>query len=750
MTFDIEETLKKLTLTEKAQLCSGGDFWNTQKITRLNIPEVMMCDGPNGLRKQCKEDGFDHLGINKSIETVCYPTLSAMASSFDKNLLFELGEVLGAECQSENVSMLLGPGINIKRSPLCGRNFEYFSEDPYLSGKMAVSYIKGLQSQGVAACVKHFAANNQETNRLLGSSIIDERTFHEIYLQAFEMAVKEGNARGIMSAYNAINHVFALENKELLTDILRKSWGFKGLVVSDWGGMKDRVEALKAGTDLEMPGSTDTKVKEIVSAVKSGELQEEILDNAVYNVLDFVKTSLESKRLVIFNKEAARKKSLKFAQESAVLLKNETNVLPLKVDNKVAFIGEFANNPRYQGGGSSFVNVTHSYSTLECLTDENVPYAQGYRLDGEDDEDLLNEAINLAEKSDTVVVFAGLPQRLEAEGVDRKNLKLPQNQNRLIKLLCQKHSKVIVVLYSGSVVELPWLNDVQGILTMYLGGECVGKATLDVLYGYVNPSGKLAESWPIKLEDNPSYLNFPDEDYEVIYKEGIFVGYRYYDKKKMAVAFPFGHGLSYTSFNYSDIKVSRNYMRDDEEIQVSVIVENTGTVFGKEVVQLYVKSTESKVQRPIRELRGFEKISLHPGEKQEVSFSLSKRDFAYYEKKIHDWYVETGDFVIEIGESSRNISQSVTVFVKSTTELPKTFNRFSTIEELLETDKGKEVFGKLIDDFSSGNSQEEDLGRDENHILHTILKMPLFSFYTFEKMTLAEIDQLLLEINSAL
>lgn len=585
--FDVEKILQQMTLEEKAQMCSGRDFWRTQDVERLGIPKVMMCDGPNGLRKQI--GGSDALGINESIETVCYPTASAVAASFDTELLRELGEILGEECQAEHVGMLLGPGINMKRSPLCGRNFEYFSEDPYLAGKLGASYIKGLQGKGVAACVKHFACNNQETRRLSGSSWVDERTLREIYLPAFEMAVKEGGVRSVMNAYNAINGTFCAENKRLLTDILREEWGYQGFVVTDWGAVKDRVTGLEAGIDLEMPGSMTGKTEAIMEAVEEGSLSMETLNQAVRNVLTFVKESIDNQReTAVFDREQAHVKSGVFEKECAVLLKND-GILPLSKRKKIAFIGAFAESPRYQGTGSSHINVRHAVSALECLDGWEAVYAKGYDADQEDaDEELLRQAAEIAKNAEAAVIFAGLPEAYETEGCDRDTMKMPAGQNALIEAVAQVQPNTVVVLHGGSPIELPWLAHVRAVLCMYLGGDQVGRAAVELLCGAANPSGKLAETWPLRLEDNPSFLNFPGEGARVEYREGIFIGYRYYDRKKMAVCFPFGHGLSYTEFAYSGLELDRSQMTEKDCLRVKCRIQNIGKVFGKEAVQLYV------------------------------------------------------------------------------------------------------------------------------------------------------------------
>lgn len=763
---DIEKILQEMILEEKAQMCSGRDFWHSQDVERLGIPSVMMCDGPNGLRKQ-KGQG-DHLGINESIETVCYPTSSAIAASFDRDLLRKLGESLGEECQSEQVSMLLGPGVNMKRSPLCGRNFEYFSEDPYLAGELASAYVKGLQSKGVAACVKHFAANNQETRRMSGSSDMSERTLHEIYLPAFEKVVKEGKVKSVMCAYNAVNGTFCSENKELLTDILREKWKFDGFVVTDWGATKDRVKGLKAGIDLEMPGGTKESTEEIIKAVKDGSLSEEVLNQAVGNILKFVNASMKNQmKNVSFDRDEAHGRSGIFARESAVLMKNE-GVLPLENGENTVFIGEFAVNPRYQGAGSSHINVKHAVSAMECVAEKNVTYVKGY--DAENTEDsgisraqvLLEEAVKAAAAADSAVIFAGLPEAFETEGCDRDDMKLPDNQNRLIHEVAKVQKNTVVVLHGGSPVELPWIDDVQAVLCMYLGGDYVGDATVDLLYGNANPSGKLAETWPLKLEDNPSYLNFPGEDGRVKYQEGVFIGYRYYDKKKMNVLFPFGHGLSYTEFVCSDLKVKNlttaasDKITDQDSIIVTCKVKNTGRCAGKEVVQLYISQPDSEVMRPVRELKGFQKISLKPGEEKEVTFILDGRAFAYYEEKIHDWYVQSGNFVIEIGSSSRDIRMKENIEIESTVELPVVYTENSTIKDLTRTKRGQAILSQLLGGMGTAREHEavnkdmENLGAGSKRMMEaSMMGMPLGAFVTYGRMSKEALKGLLKKLNSA-
>lgn len=746
--FDVQDLLYQMTLEEKAQMCSGSDFWRTQDIERLGIPSVMMCDGPNGLRKQAGIG--DHMGINDSIETVCYPTSSAMASSFDTDLLRELGEILGQECQAEQVAMLLGPGINMKRSPLCGRNFEYFSEEPYLAGKLAAAYIQGVQNQGVAACVKHFAANNQETRRLSGSSQIEERAFREIYLPAFETAVKEGQARSIMCAYNAINGVFCAENKELLTDILRKEWGFDGFVVTDWGAIKDRVQGLKAGVDLEMPGSTTGKTERILKAIEDGSLEEKTLDQAVCNILTFIKEALNNQKDdVIFDRETAREKSEKFAKESAVLLKNES-ILPLDKTGKLAFIGAFAEKPRYQGAGSSHINEKHPITAMECVYSLDVTYAKGYDPKSEEvDEKLLKEAVELARAADVAVIFAGLPEAFEIEGCDREDMAMPYNQNVLIEKIAKIQKNTVVLLHGGAPMELPWYEKVAGILLLHLGGSAVGKAELELLFGTVNPSGKLAETWPLKVEDNPSYLNFPGEYGVVNYRENIFIGYRYYDKKKMQVRFPFGYGLSYTSFTYSDIRLSSDKIKKGETLKISCRIRNTGKVFGKEIVQLYVAGTKSNVIRPVKELKKFKKIALMPDEEKEVVFELDQRIFSYYEEKVHKWFVERGTYEIIIGASSRDLRLQASIQVESEDEIPITITRNSTIGDLITTSKGQAILpelmkkAKFIEEMQEQESSQK-LGEGTERMMQAMMmEMSLGALCSYGKITEEEMDELL-------
>lgn len=743
---DAKTILKKMTLEEKAAFCSGRDYWHTKAIERLGVPDVMMCDGPHGLRKQLGEG--DHLGINKSIETVCYPSASALASSFDRQVMRKLGEALGEECQAEAVSMLLGPGLNIKRSPLCGRNFEYFSEDPYLAGELGSAYVESLQKKGIAACVKHFACNNQETKRMTGDSVVDERTLHEIYLAAFENVVKKGGTRGVMCAYNAVNGEFCAENKTLLTDVLREQWGYTGFVVTDWGAVKDRAKGISAGLDLEMPGGPNATGEELVKAVKDGSLSETELDRSVFRILEFVlKAAEEKQENVTIDRENCRRISRELSGECAVLLRNE-NVLPLCQDKRVAFIGEFAQNPRYQGAGSSHINVPHAVSALEAVKDKNVIYARGYDMHMEEgDPDLVNEAIAVAADVDIAVIFAGLPDAFEIEGCDRQDMQMPKNQSELIHKVAEVNKNTVVVLYGGAPVELEWREQVAGILCMYLGGEQTGAATVDVLYGTVNLGGHLAETWPVKLADNPSFLNFPGEDGVVTYAEGIYAGYRYYDKKEMQVAYPFGFGLSYTDFEYHNLRIDRRRICDTDTMLVQCDVTNTGSCFGKTVMQLYVRDVESTVRRPIRELKGFEKIALDAGETKTVSFVLDKCAFAYYEPRCKDWFVESGEFVIEIGKSSREICQSITVYVEGTIALPFIITENTTIGQLMKHPKGAEFVKKMMASGSTANTETMGEG-SEKMVQQMVLEMPLGALVSYGRMTKEQLEGTIHMLNS--
>lgn len=735
---DIQALISQMTLEEKAGLCSGLDFWHTKPVERLGVPSVMVSDGPHGLRKQ--DLNADHLGMNESIKAVCMPAACATAASFDRELIGEMGRAIGRSCQHEQLSVVLGPAVNIKRSPLCGRNFEYFSEDPYLAGEISAAFIAGVQSQNVGTSIKHFAANNQEHRRMSSSSNIDERTLREIYLPAFEISVKKSQPWTVMCSYNRLNGTYASEHPWLLTEVLRNEWGFEGYVMSDWGAVSNRVAGLAAGLDLEMPASGGINDAKIVEAVRAGRLDEAVLDRAVERILTVNYRYLENaKPETPWDKEADHLLSARIAGECMVLLKNEDSILPLNREDSVAFIGEFAEKPRFQGGGSSHINSFRKTSALEAAEGLKVTYARGYDAAADETTDaLIAEAVDAARKARVAVVFAGLPDAYESEGYDRSHMRLPECQNRLIEAVAQANPNTVVVLHNGSPVEMPWLPRVKAVLEAYLGGQAVGIATVRVLYGDVNPSGHLAETFPVKLSDNPSYLFYGGEGNEADYREGVFVGYRYYDRKEMEVLFPFGHGLSYTTFAYSNLRLSAQRITDQDTLTATVTVTNTGSRAGKTVVQLYVGDPVSSVFRPVRELKGFEKVELQPGESKEVTFTLGKRAFAYWNTQLHDWYVESGDFTIEIGQSSRHIDVSATVQVDSTARLPRHYTMDSIVMDLLADPKAAALIQPMMKSIMSGLNPEGDQGSDaareaisEEMNLAMIQYMPLRGVLSF-------------------
>lgn len=752
----IRELVAQMTLEEKAAMCSGADFWHTEAVKRLGIPASMVSDGPHGLRKQDQE--ADHLGVNESIKAVCFPAGCGTAASFNRELLSKMGETLGNECQAEGVSVILGPAVNVKRSPLCGRNFEYYSEDPYVASEMAGALIRGIQSKNVGTSIKHFLANNQETRRMSSDSRVDERTLHEIYLAAFEGAVKKEKPWTVMCSYNKINGTYAAQNHHYLTEILRDQWGFDGYVMSDWGAVNNRVEDLKAGLDLEMPGCNGANDKLIAGAVLSGELDEEVVDEAVEHILNIVFRYEENRdKEAVFDRDADHETARKVAEETVVLLKNE-GALPLNSKQKAAFIGKYAKTPRYQGGGSSHINSHKVTSALDAAADnDNIVYAQGFD-DAADqtDEKLLAEAVEAARSADVAVIFAGLPDKFESEGFDRKHMAMPDCQNELIEKVAAVQPNTVVVLHNGSPVEMPWVNQVKGIVEAYLGGQAVGGAVYDILYGKVNPSAKLPETFPLRLEDNPSYLSYIGEGDMVEYREGIFVGYRYYDKKKMEVLFPFGYGLSYTTFAYSNLKVDKEQMKDTDTLQASVDVTNTGSMAGKEVVQLYVADRESRAIRPVKELRGFEKVELKPGETKTVTFTLDRRAFAYYSVSIHDWHVETGAFDIMIGKSSREIVLTKTVQVESTVKLPVVYTPDTTMGDVNRDPRAsalvKEylkggILGSLdVKPEEGGSAASEAITEEMNAAMEEY--MPLRGAISFTgKATMADVQTLVDRLN---
>ncbi|MCI7604913.1 MAG: glycoside hydrolase family 3 C-terminal domain-containing protein [Blautia massiliensis] len=704
---DLKKIVSQMTLEEKAGMCSGLDFWHLKHVERLGIPEVMVSDGPHGLRKQ--DDKGDHLGMNDSIKAVCFPPAALSACSFDRKLVEEMGKTIGKEAQANDVSIVLGPAVNIKRSPLCGRNFEYYSEDPYLAGEIAAAFINGVQSQHVGTSIKHFAANNQEYHRMSNSSEADERTLREIYFPAFETAVKKAQPYTFMCSYNQINGTFASENKWLLTDVLRGDWGFKGYVMSDWGAVNDRVKGLEAGLELEMPSSNGVNDALIVQAVKDGSLKEDILDQAVERILRIIFEYADNRAPQEFTMEKDHEEARHIAEESMVLLKNDEQILPLKASEKIAFIGGFAKKPRFQGGGSSHINCFKITNALDSVpSDAQVTYAEGFPADKDlYDDALAAEAIKTAAAADKVVIFAGLPDSFESEGYDRSHMRLPECQNRLIAEILKVQPNTVIVLHNGSPVEMPWLNDIKGLLEAYLGGQAGGTAVANILYGKVNPSGKLAETIPLKLSDNPSYLNFGGGE-KVEYREGVFVGYRYYDTKEMDVAYPFGYGLSYTTFACSDLKISNENPTDKDTITVSVDVTNTGNMAGKEVVQLYVKDCTSSTIRPEKELKGFKKVFLNPGETKTVTMELDKRSFAWYNTELHDWFAASGEYKLLVGTSSRDIHLEGRIHLNSSQELPMHVHMNTTLGELFRNPKTSETAKELIAKYISAMNVGEE------------------------------------------
>ena len=645
-----ELLLKKLTLEEKCALLSGAETFKTRGMPEHGIPQIWLSDGPHGLRKQAGES--DHLGLNPSVPATCFPTASAVANSWDTALGEEIGAALGEEAAAQEVSVVLGPGLNMKRNPLCGRSFEYFSEDPYLAGKLAAGYIRGIQSKGVAACPKHFAVNSQETRRMASDSIVDERTLREIYLTGFEIAVKEGHPRSIMSSYNLVNGTYANENKHLLMEILRGEWGFDGAVITDWGGSNDHALGVKNGSTLEMPAPGGDSVRELLAAVESGKISESDIDARLSELLPLVfdtKAALDAAPRE-FDAAAHHALACRAAEESLVLLKNEGSLLPLAAGSKVAVIGDFAKNPRYQGAGSSMVNSTQVDVLLDKLIDSElnvIGYQQGFDRHGKPDAALQKSACELATQADTVILCMGLDEIAESEGLDRSNLRLAKNQLDLLQAVAAVNPKIVVVLYSGSVVETPWLDNCQALLYAALGGQAGAGAVADALTGKVNPCGKLAETWPLAYADVPSAADFATRRKTVEYREGLYIGYRYFTTAEKAVRFPFGYGMSYTTFAYSD-------MAADEQ-GVSLTVTNTGSVAGTEIVQLYVAKKNSELFRPAKELKGFARVTLAPGEKQRITIMLDDKAFRFWNVKANRWEIEGGEYELLVGASVEDI-----------------------------------------------------------------------------------------------
>ena len=701
-----EDTVAALTVAEKAALCIGADIWHTASVDRLGIEGIRLTDGPHGLRVQPREG--DHVGLSGSLPATCFPTASALGATWDVDLARRVGAAIGLEARAQEAAVVLGPGVNIKRSPLCGRNFEYFSEDPYVSGRLGSALVEGIQSQGVGASVKHFAANNQETDRLRISADVDERTLREIYLPAFEQIVTTARPWTVMAAYNRLNGTYATENAWLLTELLRDEWGYDGLVMSDWGAVHDRVAALVAGTDLEMPPNFGVSDTAIVGAVESGALPEAVLDRAVRRVLQLVDRS-RARGSAEVDVDAHHVLARQVAAHGIVLLKND-GVLPLKAP-RICVVGEFARTPRYQGAGSSQVNPTRLDIPLDELSrampDAQLTFAPGFALAGSGDPTLADEAVGAAADADVVVAFLGLPAEEESEGFDRSHMGLPTAQTELLDRLLDGPVPVVVVLANGSTVLVSsWHERAAAVLECWLGGQAAGGAVADVLTGAVNPSGRLTETIPLRLQDTPSYLSFPGEEGHVRYAEGVFVGYRFYDAVGRSVAYPFGHGLSYTHFDYADLSVhsTGSVDADDLLLRAHLTVTNAGPVPGREVVQVYVGAPGASVARPPRELRGFTVVDLAPGESAAVELDLSGRDLAYWSTSRHRWLVEPGEHAIEVGASSRDIRLRTTVQVSATAPRPR-LDAMATLQEWLADPEGAALIRAEVGIDAAGRPQ---------------------------------------------
>lgn len=746
----IKAIISQMTLEEKALMCSGKNFWETQDIERLGIPSITLTDGPYGVVKRL-------FGFSEAIPATCFPTSAALASSWDVDLIYNVGKTIGVECQAEDVQILLGPGINIQRSPLGGRNFEYYSEDPVLSGEVSAAFINGVQSEGVGACVKHYIANNQEYHRQTVNNIIDEQALNEIYLYNFEIAVKKGKPFVVMAAYNKLNGIHCTENKYILNDILKNKWGFDGFVVSDWYAVNSMVNSLKAGLDLEMPSSDGISSKKIVESVLNGELEETILNKAVENILNIVfKVSKNKKHKVTYDKSKHNALAREAARNCIVLLKNKHSILPLRKDKlrnkKIAIIGEYAKNPRYQGEGSAHVNPTmveNAYDEIIKLVGNSIKinYSKGYSISEETlyNNYLIKEAQKTAKESDLAILFMGTPSSYDREGFDRKNINLPDDQTKLLKEISKVQKNIIIVLSNGSpIIITSWHKYADAILETWLTGQAAGGAVADILFGIENPSGKLASTFPIKLSDNPTYLDYVGQEEKLQYKEGIFVGYRYYDKKNMEVAFPFGFGLSYTTFNYRDLKLSKDVIKENDTLEIKLKIKNTGKYFGKEIVQVYVKNFISIIPTPERELKAFAKVSLFPGEEKEVSFILNSRDFSYYDISQKDWVVDSGVFQILIGKSSRDICLTEKIYIKSSYIRKIKYTQETFIGEFLKIPKAKALLDPVINDLARLAATDKELQEIFIGFLkdNPIEKLPVISKGKFTEKMLTELLEL--------
>ena len=753
------DLIGKMTLEEKCALLQGATTFGSWGSERLGIPTMEFSDGPNGLRHQL--GAADHLGIAGSEPATCFPTAVTVANTWDEALGEKIGEALGEEAAAQGVGTLLGPGLCMKRSPLCGRNFEYFSEDPYLAGKMAAAYISGVQSKHVGTSIKHFALNDQETNRMNISAEASERTIREIYFPAFEIAVKESQPKTVMCSYNKINGTYSSDNEWLLNKVLREDWGFKGAVMTDWGAVDDRVQGVKAGLELEMPGNTAENDKKIVEAVRSGALDERLVDRAVERLLTVMYDHYDNRVGGTFDRDRDHEVAEKVEENCAVLLQNN-GILPLKVGQKIVYIGEYAEKPRYQGGGSSHINSSKVVSALDAAkaAGRTISYVKGFPGDrNEENADLLAEAVAAAKEADVAVIFAGLPDVIESEGYDRRDMKMPACQIKVIEEVAKVQKNVVVVLHNGSPIEVPWAEDVAAILEMYLGGQAVGTAEDHLLFGIANPSGHLAETFPVKLEDNPSYLNFPGDSYKVHYQEGVFVGYRYYDTKKMPVRWAFGHGLSYTTFAIGNLRVDRAEMGDDDVITASVDVTNTGDREGKEVVQLYVADRTGTTGRPVKELKGFAKVDLAPGETKTVTFPVDRRALCYFEERLGDWYAASGTYALLVGDASNNIAAEKEISFATKVEIPMHVTGGTTIGQLLSNPKTAAIVQQMMakaSPFGGESSTKKDepdagMGAGEDEMNKAMMMyMPLKALIAFGVLTPDSLAQLVATLNGAL
>ncbi len=743
----IDSIIQQMTLEEKAALCTGESMWTTTPVERLGVPRLTMSDGPHGVRRVPDSQAIGA----PSLPATCFPTASCLASTWDVDLIRAVGQALGEEAAALGVDVLLGPGVNMKRTPLCGRNFEYYSEDPYLAGRMAVAFIDGLQSKGVGASLKHFAANNQEYQRFSINAVVDERTLREIYLPAFEMAVTQARPWTVMCAYNKLNGTYCSEHHELLVDILKNEWGFEGLVVSDWGAVHDRVKALRGGLDLEMPGPQPHRTQAVIEAARAGALDEAVLDEAARRILNIVFKAAASRKGGAFDKAAHHALARQVAGEGMVLLKNN-GVLPLRHPRRIAVIGRAAKEPHYQGGGSSRVNPTQvdiPFDELQKLAGaSHLTYCAGYPTTPAFDQALIDEAVRASQAADVALIYAALPGFKESEGYDRPDLDLTPQQVALIKAVSAAQPQTVVILNNGSAVTMSeWIDGVAAVLEAWMMGQAGGGAIADVLFGAVNPSGKLAETFPLKLADTPAHINFPGENGAVRYGEGLFIGYRYYDAKETPVLFPFGHGLSYTTFAYSNPRLSATEITDMDTLTVSVDVTNTGPVAGKEVAQVYVHDRQSSLRRPYKELKGFAKIALQPGETKTVTITLDFRAFAFYHPGYKQWVAEDGAFDILIGASAADIRLSQTVTLRATRDLPCLLNRESTVREWLNDRRGRPVFEPVYQAMRARMGATFGADNDPEHIgmdmMDFMMEMPLLSLLHFQQKDLPQpADQL--------